>query len=112
MQIVDDVLLAALREVVKSEAPREAVGLLTADRRIIMLPNRASDPGKNFAVHKEDILSALRREEIEDVADLTLWHSHPNGGVGPSRVDIQQRLPFFNHLVVTLVPDDIVLTWY
>jgi proteasome lid subunit RPN8/RPN11 len=50
--------------------------------------------------------------EIEDLAELTLWHSHPNGGVGPSRIDMQQRLPHFEHLVVTLDSGRVLFTWY
>lgn len=77
-----------------------------------MLPNHASDPESNFSILKADIMSAIRMHEIEDLASLTLWHSHPNGGVGPSRTDMQQKLPFFEHLVVTLTDTDAVFTWY
>lgn len=92
--------------------PEEAVGLLTADDQVIMLPNRASEPGNNFAISKADLLSAIRMNEIEDLAGLTLWHSHPRGGVGPSRIDMQQRIPMLNHLVVSVESLGVVYTWY
>lgn len=94
-------------------SPKEAVGLLTEDGRLIMLPNHSEHPESNFVIRKEDILSAIRMHKLEgDLAGLTLWHSHPNGGVGPSRIDMQQRLPFLHHLVVTLIDADVVFTWY
>jgi proteasome lid subunit RPN8/RPN11 len=98
--------LAILRQ------PEEAVGLLTADGRVFELPNRSGDPESHFEVHKADILSTLRKHEIEDLGGLTLWHSHPRGGVGPSRIDMQQKLPFFNHLVVTITGTGPLFTWY
>lgn len=101
-----------LHKVADEAAPGEAVGLLTADGRVIPLTNHASEPGSNFEVTKEDILSAIRMHEVEDLTGLTLWHSHPNGGVGPSRIDMQQRLPFCDHLVVTLTETGVVFTWY
>ena len=93
-------------------APYEVAGLITNTGVIIDLPNHAEEPTKNFEIRKGDILSALRMNEIEDLADLTLWHSHPNGGVGPSRIDMQQKVPFLNHLVVTIQGGDVVYTWY
>lgn len=112
MLIVEGAQRAALLNAVIRAEPREAVGLLTNDRRVIPLPNRAYEPENTFSVTKEDILSAIRGHEIEDLTNLTLWHSHPGGGVGPSKVDMQQKVPFLDHLVVTIVEDDIVLTWY
>lgn len=103
---------AKLLELVHNAVPREAVGLLTNDGRVIGLPNRAEQPENNFAVIREDILNAIRMHELEDLQDLTLWHSHPHGGVGPSRIDMQQRLPFLNHLVVTVTDTGVVYTWY
>lgn len=112
MLIVEGALRAGLHLMVLQSEPREAVGLLTNDGRVISLPNRAYEPENSFEVTKEDILSAIRGYEVEDLTDLTIWHSHPGGGVGPSKIDMQQKLPFLNHLVVTIVDDDIVLTWY
>lgn len=101
-----------LQRMSEAEAPAEAVGLLTADGRVILLTNRAEHPRNHFEVTKADILSAIRMHEIEDLSGLTLWHSHPNGGVGPSRIDMQQRLPFCDHLVVSLTETGVLFTWY
>lgn len=112
MLVVEGALAAALEREARLVAPREAVGLLTAQGEVINLRNLSSDPESNFAISKEDVLSAIRKHEIDDVAGLTLWHSHPSGGVGPSRVDMQQRLPYFEHLVVTLHATNVEFTWY
>jgi proteasome lid subunit RPN8/RPN11 len=112
VRVIEGTLAQSLELEARHAAPGEAVGLLTGDDRVILLTNRASDPGSNFEVLKRDIMSAISKHEIEDLASLTLWHSHPNGGVGPSRIDMQQRLPFFEHLVVTLTDADAVFTWY
>jgi len=98
-----------MRETVLRKAPREAVGLLTNDGRIIELSNLASDPGINFEISRAELLEKLTGEELEE---LTLWHSHPSGGVGPSRTDMQQKIPFVHHLVVTIVDNDLVYTYY
>lgn len=102
-----------LANLARSGAPREVVGLITGRGEVILLPNHSVNPENSFEIRKHDILSVIRMNELEaDLVDLTLWHSHPNGGVGPSRIDMQQRLPFMQHLVVTLSDDDVVFTWY
>jgi len=50
--------------------------------------------------------------EYDDPQDVTLWHSHPSGGVGPSRIDMQQKIPMANHLVLALVEGEVIPTWY
>jgi proteasome lid subunit RPN8/RPN11 len=112
VRVIEGRLAEALEAQARHAAPYEAVGLLTADDRIIELPNRSSDPLSNFEIYKVDILSAITREEIEGSEGLTLWHSHPSGGVGPSGVDMRQKIPYFDHLVVTLTDTDAVFTWY
>lgn len=82
-----------------------------ADDRVIELTNRAKNPEVNFSVSRRDILSMLH-DQLDNLEDVALWHTHPGGGVGPSRIDMQQRLPFLSHFVVTLSESDIVITWY
>lgn len=110
--VPDEGAAVYLEAMARAKVPEEAVGLLTGDGRVILLPNRSSEPGNSFEVSRSDILAAIRMHEIEDYSSLTLWHSHPNGGVGPSRIDMQQRLPFLNHLVVSLTESGVVFTWY
>lgn len=99
-----------LKRVVLQEQPREAVGLLTDDGRVIMLTNQAKHPEDTFEVHKGELLEYLSEEP--NWRNLIFWHSHPGGGIGPSRTDMQQRIPFLQHLVVSIVNDDLVYTYY
>lgn len=95
---------------VKDKLPNESVGLLTADGIIIELTNKAELPENNFVVDKLELLHWI--EQLGSVDGLTLWHSHPGGGIGPSRTDMQQRIPFLHHLVVSIVDDDVVYSFY
>lgn len=102
-----------LKEVIFRNRPAEAVGLLTSDGRVIELSNQSSDPETNFEVTKMELLEALSAESnIGNLTQTIFWHSHPGGGIGPSRTDMQQKIPHLQHLVVTIVEDDLVYTFY
>lgn len=110
VKILEGKLHAELRRITLERAPGEAVGLILSDDRIIELPNRAESPEAQFVTSRDDIIAALDDElQLEDVV---FWHSHPGGGIGPSRIDMQQRTLFHNHLVVALVDGDIIPAWY
>lgn len=98
------------------EAPREAVGLLLASGQVVALPNHAAEPSRSFRIVQQDIFDSLReagiRPEAAEPNTITLWHSHPSGGVGPSRTDLKNRVPHLHHLVVTLTEDEPVFSWY
>lgn len=91
---------------------QETCGLLLEDGRVLTLPNHSEHPDSNFVVTKLDILNALTEHNVNTMANITFWHSHPAGGVGPSRTDLQQKMPFPYHLVLAIVDGDIVPTWY
>lgn len=110
MRVIEGSLHEELKQLVLSKAPQEAVGLLTKDDRIIPLTNQSSEPENNFEILRSELIEALGNET--SLVDLTLWHSHPNGGVGPSRTDMKQRIPHLTHLVVTIIDGDVVYTYY
>lgn len=112
MRLIEGKLRASLLELVLKRAPEEAVGLLLHDDRIIELPNRSEHAEDSFMASRNDIIEAIRDIDGLDLENVVLWHSHPNGGVGPSRVDMRNKTPFRYHLVVSLIDDDIVPTWY
>lgn len=109
MQIIEGQLEAELLRIVKQRAPHEAVGLIIGTQ-VVELPNRSGTPEHSFELHKVDLLDALN--EVVDTSAVILWHSHPSGGIGPSRIDLAQKTPFAYHLVVSLVDDALVATWY
>lgn len=100
--------------------PAEAVGILLPEPYrgtwIKELPNRSSRPHDGFMFTRDDLALALEdwfeEASAENVARLTLWHTHPSGGIGPSRIDMRNRLQHMRHLVVTITDEGPVPTWY
>lgn len=96
-------------------APSEACGILLtrADGgpRIAEVPNRATEPTANVFIDGEEFTETLRRI-VGDPAcypgnltrELVVWHTHPGGLVGPSKVDMEFKRTLGNVrcLVVTL----------
>lgn len=112
MHLVEGVLRKELLEIVTDRLPNEAAGLILPSGKVIELTNHAEEPHHAFMMEKRDIVNALAGIEEGDLDRVTVWHSHPSGGVGPSRIDLQQKTRFTYHLVVALVNDDLVPTWY
>lgn len=110
MRIIEGRLHDVLKSIIMRNSPNEAVGLILPDDRVVELPNYAKSPTDQFEIHKNDILEALKG--LYDIESLTLWHSHPSGGVGPSRTDLQNKVEVFDHLVLSIVDGEIVPTWY
>jgi proteasome lid subunit RPN8/RPN11 len=98
-----------------SRAPAEACGILLtrADGgpRIAEVPNRAAEPYHDVLMSHEDLQKALL-EVVGDPArypgnltrELVVWHTHPGGLVGPSKVDMEfrRKLGDTRCLVVTI----------
>ena len=110
MLILEGILHTHLRQFAIAASPREAVGLILSDLSVVRLPNYASAPEHQFKVAKNDILNALGDEENLD--EVVFWHSHPMGGLGPSRLDMKHKTLFNHHLVLSVVENDIVPSWY
>lgn len=67
------------------------------------LPNRSLEP-HTYRVDSADILLAL--EGLDDVEEVAVWHTHPSGLVGPSRLDMVQRPPEGIFMVVVALTED------
>ena len=102
----------ALKAAALGNTPNEAVGLIDAEGNIWELNNTHHDPTSAFQVNRDDIRFIVEDSGFTGLSEATLWHTHPSGGVGPSRIDLQNKTPFKYHLVVSVVDGDIVLTWY
>lgn len=101
-----------LQDLVNQALPHEAVGLIFPDGWVISLTNHADDDS-SFSVSRTEMLEVITKYwPSGDPTDVVLWHSHPGGGIGPSRYDMQQRTPLLNHLVLSLVDGDLIPTWY
>ena len=75
--------------------PRERVGLILRDGRIVELANSSAEPENSFLVLADDLLPYL------DDAVAT-FHTHPMGGLDPSSDDIYcfQMWPDLEHWIV------------
>lgn len=112
MRVIEGKLDREIRKLAFQRAPLEAVGLILSDDRIIELPNRAERPEELFVASRNDIIEAIEHERNIHLEEVVLFHSHPGGGVGPSRLDMRNKTPFRYHLVVTIIDNDVVYTWY
>ena len=110
MLILEGILHTHLLQFALAAAPREAVGLILSDSTVVRLPNYASAPEHQFKVSRKDIVAALIDEEV--LSEVVFWHSHPMGGLGPSRLDMKHKTLFNHHLVISVVENDIVPSWY
>lgn len=110
MQFLEGRVEKELLRLTRLRAPLEAVGLIRSDGKVIELTNHSSTPEDHFEVKRKEVIEALSGEM--DTMSVTFWHSHPAGGVGPSRTDMKQKSPFAHHLVVSLVDQEIVSSWY
>lgn len=115
-------LEAALPEIEKLgklRAPAEACGILLdlpwkkSDGSVSFvkeLPNRAMSNG-TYQVEPADIRLVL--EGLEEVEDVAVWHTHPSGLIGPSKLDMVNRPdPNIYMLVVALTEHGPVATWF
>lgn len=114
IHLIEGQLLKELRRLSREAYPEEAVGLIFPDERVVSLTNHSPHPRTNFEITKQELLDALEYAEENEwhIDEVVFWHSHPAGGVGPSRTDIQQKTPLKHHLVVTIAEEDIISTWY
>lgn len=111
MILLEGKLEDELSKIIRAKAPQEAVGLILNEDEVVELPNHSSTPTNHFEVHKVDILGIIGHLDI-DPQDVIFWHSHPSGGIGPSRTDLQQKTLFHYHLVLALIDGTIVPSWY
>jgi proteasome lid subunit RPN8/RPN11 len=119
-------LLEQIGKIAGERKPNEACGLLVplADHtvRVVELPNRSMMPHDSFEMKGADIFLTLQSilgedltvDEVERMLpEIAVWHSHPNGGVGPSRADMRNKPAKFKSLVVTLREGEPPLgTWF
>lgn len=104
--------LAEIARIGHLRAPNEACGLLLVTphrgRSVIELPNRSLKPLDSYLFHGSDA-----RIELEGYEDgFVIWHTHPGGGIGPSREDMRSRHANFWYLVVALTDNGPIPTFF
>lgn len=104
--VLDQILLLG-----QEAAPNEACGIVTPDQQVISLSNQTpTNPGDSYAVDGDELVEAIseysRRCDVQPEsltrAHFIIWHTHPGGQIGPSKGDLETRLPDFQYVVVTL----------
>lgn len=90
--------------------PSETCGLivrLPGQDLIRRLGNRAEDPTKEYLIDNNELVATLA-DVIETTGhgvakdQVTIWHTHPSGYIGPSAGDIESKVPELHYLVVAL----------
>lgn len=88
-----------------AEAPKEVCGILFQNQ-VSRLPNHAAEDGE-YEVLGIDIVAAVKvmcgssRDEV-DPSEITIWHTHPSGMVGPSAGDLENKNELFRFVVISL----------
>ena len=118
--LLHDTALQEIYQLGQKRSPAEACGVLLPSpwkgSWILEIPNRSNHCHDSFQYTTYDLREVLRawfdQAEAEEVTKLALWHTHPSGGIGPSRVDMQSRVAGARHVVVTLTDEGPVPSWY
>lgn len=88
----------------------EACGILVnTPSKVILrsLSNISSSPSDSYEIDNQELVETLV-DIIEltghqvSKSDVTIWHTHPSGHVGPSRADLRYKEPELNYLVVAI----------
>jgi proteasome lid subunit RPN8/RPN11 len=118
--LLQETALQAIYELGLRRRPAEACGILLPSpwkkSWILEVPNRSKHCHDSFEYTLYDLRAVLHdwanQATPEEMEQLTLWHTHPSGGVGPSRIDMRNRIQGTHHLVVTLTDEGPVPSWY
>lgn len=114
VMVLEQLMIAQIADIGRQRAPHEACGLLlpTPVRgvQVVELANHAVSSTDSFEMKGAEMLQALEMIFQGDVPEsiipgLTVWHTHPSGGVGPSRFDLRNKPANLSSLVVTLFDD-------
>lgn len=122
VMVLEQEMVYAIEAIGWERWPNEACGILIPtpikSKSVYELPNRSKTPADAFELWGTDIMLQLETFTDDntpdwDVSDLTIWHTHPSGGVGPSPADMTTKPEVFTHLVVTLMKGSPpVATWF
>lgn len=120
VMVLDQELVDEIARLGRERSPNECCGILlphpVKGRSVYELPNRSKLPHDSFELWGSDLVLTIEAIPFDyefNIDELTIWHTHPNGGVGPSKADMDNKPPKFKHLVVTLAEDSQAMaTWF
>jgi proteasome lid subunit RPN8/RPN11 len=108
-----DVIVPRVMEFGLLRMPKEACGVIVpelsapVDQWVLELVNRSESPENSYLIDGETLRTISADPEVWD--DCIIWHTHPSGNVGPSRRDLEYRIPGIKYLVVALPRGEAVL---
>lgn len=121
LMVLEKHLVDEMGRIGEERRPTEACGLLLPfpwrEQQIFEMPNRSKTPHDSFVMKGSDIELVLAEffEENEDKSmwpQITAWHTHPGGNVGPSVEDLRNKPKLIRSLVVSLHEDGPKATWF
>lgn len=119
--VIDRGIIAEIDRIGKLRLPNEACGVITPTayqgQRVWEMPNRSKRPQETFQFTSDDLVLALEHWTQEHASlavweNLTVWHTHPGGQVGPSKMDLENRIEECGNLVVSLGEKGPQATWF
>lgn len=108
-----DVVIPRILEYGMLESPREACGVIIpdlgapADSWVHKMINRSETPEFAYSIDPATVRALVTDAKAWE--DVLVWHTHPSGLVGPSKPDMEARIPGLRYLVVTLPRGEAVL---
>ena len=125
VMVLEVEMVEAIASIGRFRAPAEACGILLPypihGRSVWELPNRSLTPHDSFEMTGQDMMGLFERlnmdheviQKLIDAGGFTAWHTHPEGNVGPSLYDLQNKPAHLKSLVVSLPEKGRPLaTWY
>lgn len=121
--VLEKTTIEQMAEIGRLRLPNEACGVLIPPpgwkgQQVFELPNRSKTPADSFVMSSDDIVMTLEEwaAEYSDPSvwsDITIWHTHPSGAVGPSKADMENKIEQCGNLVLSLPAEgDPLPTWF
>lgn len=121
VMVLEDSMVKEMARLGENRRPNEACGILlpykVKNHQVIELPNRSKTPHDSIVMLGSDVILELEMLFADSelpvgfAEQLTFWHTHPGGNVGPSQYDMEHRPKIGKSLVVTLT-DPPKATWF
>lgn len=109
-----ETIVAEIKMLGELSHPNETGGLIIPGEDlpprnwVVEMPNISDSPTDTCLFDLADLEERYRDRlaGVEDPSCVWLWHTHPGGNIGPSRMDMRNKVPRVHYLVVSL-PDGV-----
>lgn len=80
----------------------EHCGIYTDAGEVIELRNVSEEPHNSYRLDEDEVVELFNHRDDLHLTNMGVWHTHPDGMIGPSREDLQMKIEKLNYLVVTI----------